>query len=558
MRNIALLLFIGVMALGVFFRFYLIQDIPPGLYPDEATNGNNAVEALRTGVFKVFYPENNGREGLFINLQAIAIWILGAEPWVLRLVSTIFATLTIAGLWLLARELSLSPLLPFFSSFFLATSYWHINFSRIGFRAILVPFFATFGMYWLLKALRNGKISSAALAGISIGLGFHTYIAFRFMPLVIAIPLIFYLIQWLKARSKLSVSIGRPIDTDKRSCVPCITALFILVALVTALPMGLYFLQNPEDFIGRSGQVSIFSGENPFYEFAKSNLLTLQMFFWNGDCNPRHNLACQPQLFWPVAAFFAIGFILSIAEILRWLKFRASDLEFRVFEPPLAAFALLSWFAFMMLPATLTREGLPHALRSLGLIPPVFLLAGWGAVFLWEKIKHYLETAEEDPLWIERKAQINRIKKEAALLLAFISILITVNTYRAYFVHFPNRIETQNAFSTDLLQIGKYLNTLPRETKKIVLVNLSGGFVRGIKAPAQTVMFVTDTFDEARRREKMVEYVHTLPEISITPGEKVSVLPLYSGDQRLIREIRQRFPALRPKITGDFIVFENK
>ena len=104
MQNKTLLLFIGVLIIGAFFRFYLIQEIPPGLYPDEAMNGNNAVEALSTGAFKVFYPENNGREGLFINMQAVAIRALGTEPWVLRLVSANFGTLTIAGLWLLARE----------------------------------------------------------------------------------------------------------------------------------------------------------------------------------------------------------------------------------------------------------------------------------------------------------------------------------------------------------------------------------------------------------------------------------------------------------------------
>src|SRR3990167_1256026 len=73
-------LLLSIIALGGFFRFFRIAEAPPGLYPDEAKNGNNALEALATGNFKVFYPENSGREGLFINLQAISLWLFGNEP----------------------------------------------------------------------------------------------------------------------------------------------------------------------------------------------------------------------------------------------------------------------------------------------------------------------------------------------------------------------------------------------------------------------------------------------------------------------------------------------
>src|SRR3989344_3088031 len=96
---------LGIIALGAFFRFYLITEIPLGLYPDEAMNGNNALEAIATGDFKFFYPENNGREGLFINIQALSLRAFGNEPWALRLVSALFGTLTILGIYLVTKEL---------------------------------------------------------------------------------------------------------------------------------------------------------------------------------------------------------------------------------------------------------------------------------------------------------------------------------------------------------------------------------------------------------------------------------------------------------------------
>ena len=537
MQNKTLLLFIGVLIIGAFFRFYLIQEIPPGLYPDEATNGNNAVEALSTGAFKVFYPENNGREGLFINLQAIAIRALGTEPWVLRLVSAIFGTLTIAGLWLLARELSLSPLLPFFSSFFLAASYWHINFSRIGFRAIMVPFFSVFTMYLLLRALRKGGILESVGAGILLGLGLNTYIASRFLPFVVAVPRLFFLWVWWKASAVASF------------CAPCLIALFLLGAIVASLPLGLYFIEHPGDFLGRGGQVSIFAGENPVYEFAKSNALTLQMFFWKGDCNQRHNFNCEPELHWPVAVFFLIGSALAIRGVVKFLKNRGMPKNDQA-----ASLMILAWFFFMLFPATLTREGLPHALRSIGLIPPVFLLAGWGATYLWEKIKSYLDGACEDPQWVERRAQINRIKKEFAVLMALLLIFIGVHAYRAYFVRFAHSIDTQNAFAADLVQIGRYINALPRETKKIVVVDTQDVIIRGVPAPAQTPMFISDTFGEEKRAAKNVTYVKSMDEIQLPPKDKVAVIPINTNP---LKELKKRFPGLRVKLQDGFVSLEN-
>lgn len=542
MRNKELAVLLIILAIGAFFRFYSITDIPPGLYPDEATNGNNAVEALETGAFKVFYPENNGREGLFINIQALSLWFFGKSPWALRIPSALFGTLTILGLYLLAKELFSvknrnTAAIPLLSSFFLATSYWHINFSRVGFRAIMVPFFSTFALYWLFKGLRTGKTSSIILAGIFTGLGFYTYISFRFLPFILLVPLVYYLWRW--RQEKIA---GVP-------CITCAIALFVFIVFVVALPIGFYFLQNPQDFLGRSGQVSIFSAEKPLYEFIKSNALTLQMFFWQGDCNPRHNFACQPELFWPVAIFFVFGFFLAIRSLTKEASMSKND--------GLASLTLLIWFIFMTLPATLTREGLPHALRSIGLIPPVFILAGWGAETVWNKIKHYLYTARVEIRYQKYWPQIERIKKEAAILTIVLFIFISFQAWRTYFVRFPERVDTYYSFAVDFVHIGEYINTRPNDVRKIVVVSYADIFIRGVQAPAQTIMFITNTFGEEKRRQKRIDYVHATEEISLAAGEKIAIIPMDYQNKNLLREIRKKFPELRQKIPGDFVSFEN-
>lgn len=547
---------IAIIGLAAFFRFFLITELPPGLYPDEAANGNNAAEAVRTLDFKIFYPENNGREGLFINLQAAAVAALGAEPWVLRMVSAVFGTLTVLGIYLLTKELfhpaiskpetliskqsqnpkdqnrfrdSRGEAMALLSAFLLATSYWHINFSRIGFRAILVPFFAVFGTYWLLKAIRTENVVSAIAAGIAIGLGFHTYIAFRFMPLVLAVPVVLALRSWW-------------IGSRPQRCVPCVVALVLFVTLTTALPIGFYFLGHPQDFVGRSGQVSIFSAHSPAREFLKSTTLTLGMFNIQGDCNPRHNLSCQRQLFWPVGILFLIGLCITIRDLLR-----------RPLSP--VPYTLSAWFLFMMLPATLTREGLPHALRSICLIPPVMIFAALGGWRLWQNAVGYIDRAMKSPRYAQCRGQLRRIRNELTLAAILLLIWIPVATYRDYFVRFANAQATQDAFAADLWFAGQYLTRLPAGVQKFVIVNLSGDDIRGVPAPAQTVMFATDTFGEAGRRTQHVIYVTRPEDIAVEPGHAAVIVPLNPKDETLLEAVWRQFPDLEERTVGDIKTF---
>ncbi len=576
-KNPGKALFLGltvfVLILGVFFRFYQIKEIPLGLYPDEAMNGTNAQEALATGTFKIFYPENNGREGLFINIQALSVWYFGNTPWALRGVSAVFGSLTVFGIWLLARELFLmkkkddekefltgilslagkKEIIPAIASFLLATSYWHINFSRIGFRAILVPFLSAFGMYFLLKGFRRGKILDFVWASIFIGLGFHTYIAFRLMPLVIALPIVWYLWKWWKTKnleSRISNELENKIQDSKSDiqdshyCTPCAIALFLLITFVTALPIGYYFLKHPADLIGRTGQVSVFAADSPIREFAKSNVATLGMFFVRGDCNARHNLPCAPELH-PIAAFFfASGIVAAF-----WTLWRSRGRSF----PHLL---LLWWAVVMTLPATLTREGLPHALRAIGMIPPVFILAGYGGYAFSRSILGILERAHAKFPDIQK--QIIRISREFSFLFLLVPLFIPAATYEQYFLRWVSKPDTYFAFATDLFHIGQFLNETPNEIHKYVIVNMAGTEVRGIPMPAQTVMYTTDTFRVEGQRSRNITYL--LPEaLDSIPedGNRILITPLNGSDSSLRARIKQKFPDFRESAPGDFIVYKN-
>ena len=168
-----------ILALAAFFRIWQIESLPPAVYPDEAMNGNDAISAVQTGDYQVFYPENNGREGFYINLIALSFKYFGVGIWQLKIISIFAGLLTIlAAAWLALRLFSgkKAQVISLLTAFFIATSFWHINFSRIGFRAIMAPFFLVWALYFLLRFYKNegsnfSQTLSAVFGGILFGYG---------------------------------------------------------------------------------------------------------------------------------------------------------------------------------------------------------------------------------------------------------------------------------------------------------------------------------------------------------------------------------------------------
>ncbi len=468
---------IGILALASFFRFYKLPSVHPGLYPDEAMNGNNALEAIKTNDFKIFYPENNGREGLFINIQALFLKFLlpengHPEPWMLKLPSAIFGILTVLGVFFLARELFRNyhgNKIALLSSFFLAVSFWHVNFSRIGFRAIMAPFFLTWGIYFLLLSFR--KLGSAKnrllplLAGTIYGLGFYSYIAYRATPILI---LAIMILSWLK-------------NKNIKRHILFASLCFIFASIITVLPLLNYFIKNPADFFGRTAQISIFNSPTLVKDLGLNILKTAAMFNFAGDYNWRHNIAGRPLLFWPVGILFLIGLFLSVKN------FRKN-------------FILLGWLIVAALPVVISNEGMPHALRAIIMAPPIFILAAWGGVKLYD--------------WF-----LNRNVAKKFLLAATSSLLafLVVESYWSYFLFWGKNQEVKNAFSENYLEIGRLVNSLPKNATKYVTVPPGGVTVRGVPMAAQTVMFITDTFLPEKQKEKNIYYINS-KNGSLPPG----------------------------------------
>lgn len=501
-------IFIAIVIIAVFFRFYQLDITPPGLWPDEAANGVDALKALDATDFsaeggpalgwKIFYPANNGREGLFINIQAISIGLFGAEAWALRLVSAIFGTLTVIGLYLLVRHIY-DWRTAAIAGFFLSVSFWHVNFSRIGFRAIMLPFILVWAFYFLWRGLRNGRFREFFIAGLIGGIGFYTYFSFRIVPLI---ALILFWNYW----SHLKTHYSHSKYEQTRNRMLRGFALLMLTVTIMALPLLFYFYTHPEDFLKREGRpISVFAQEEPLKELGSSVVKTLGMFNFAGDYNQRHNIPGWPQLSLPIGLLFAIGFL---RELNHWLK-RKTGL-------PAIALAkaghfstihtfLFSWFFIMLLPGFLSTEA-PHALRTIGVIPVVMIFAAHGFRWLINFVLRYHHVTDwhafaDKPIY----------KKESGLLLVLTIAIFLVSLgfleYSRYFIKWGSDPRLNNAFAQRYVDIANYLKVTGSDVPRYILVNEGDVLVDGVPNNAQTIKFLTRTHSQQCSVDNNIYYL---------------------------------------------------
>jgi 4-amino-4-deoxy-L-arabinose transferase-like glycosyltransferase len=511
---------IVILLLAGFLRSYNIENLPAGIYPDEAVNAADALHSLEVNHFKLFYENNQGREGLFINLQALALKTFGISIFALKLWSMIFGTLTVLSIYLLAKEIWQKRSIALISAYLTAVSYWAINFSRIGFRAIMVPFLLSFSFYFFFRGLRTKSLWSFAFSGGIFALGLHTYIAFRLAPIIF----VFFLIGLVLSYKNFFAIYAKH------------ALVFVLAAFVIASPMFLDFYHKPTHFFGRSNAVSIFSPNINHGNFwgTLSQTIGLSLIKYNfvGDQNWRHNYPPYPVLDPLTGIAFLAGFIYllfrTILLFIHRIKHEARNKELAI------NMLFLSWFFTMLMPEFLTDEGLPHALRSIGTIPVVILIATMPF------------------LWIEERWKQEQPGMKMLLLSAFFFLLVGMGIFNSvkYFVFYSNNPKQHDAFNENYKNMAMYLLTLPQGEKKYVFTQ-SGGILPENHLPiaAQPIAFLTYKKD-IRLSYIMPEQNSDIPlsEADFSTLENPSVIVLMDINDDFIKAIHRQFPKATDEI----------
>lgn len=497
-KNFYILFSFTIIIFAIIFRGWHLKQIPPGFWLDEAVNANEGIRLFQNREIQLFSEEYH-KESLYFYFIGISTKLLGEnQPWAARMPSVVFGILGVLGVFLLAKELFDFDV-GIFAAFLMAVSFWHTTFSRIAFRAIMVPVVCCFAFYFLIIAIKREKLIYYIFAGIISGIGFYTYFSYEIVPFIIVFSFPFFIL----AKRQNSTNMF----TTYKGLL-----LYLLVTVLVALPMGLFILENPTIFTLRPSDLSIFNLETPWQRLVLNLWKTLLMFTYKGDINPRHNLPGRPQITLPEGLFLGIGLIILALNL--YLGVRKKD-----WWKVATSILIISLWNGMLLPAIISFEGIPHALRTLGSVVPTYIMAALGLKFILLSLKEHLKFFPSRDLLIK-------------IGLIGILLWIALINFQDYFYTYPSVPEINAAFSVDSVNIGEYLNQLPHDVEKYVLVNPTNSSDSSEEIPfsAQTLFFITSK----EYKIKFISLSNNLSEIENKSGKFVIVPLEYDPDLRSI------------------------
>ena len=394
-------------AIGITLRVIQFRHIPTGLYHDEAFNGLDGQNTIK-GNIRLFYPANNGREPLFIWLIALSIKIWGASPFSVRFPALVLGILTLPACYVMTREL-FGQRIGVLATGVLAITLWAIHFSRIGFRATLLPPLTSFGVWQVARGIRTGRWWHWVLGGATAGVLIYTYISSRTAILPVAF---FVLYTWWRRRS-LSIPAVRD------------WLLFTITAAVLMTPFVLYTLFHWEQVFMRINDVySVFDSQEPGKMLLYNLVDRSKMFTFKGDPHYRHNFPLRPVFDPGLGAMFYVGLWLAI----------------RQFKHSYAAAFLLIWTTCMLLPTLLTDEYV-NFIRSMGELPFIAIYPAIGLDWTWEKISR------------------TKSKKWATVAVLAVLSFGLGSTIWHYFVRYPSLPEACYRFECAGVQMSAEINT---------------------------------------------------------------------------------------------------
>ncbi|RYG56587.1 hypothetical protein EON80_29210, partial [bacterium] len=212
-------------------------------------SGLEAERILREGYIGPYTPLALGQPTGPLYLTALSLRYFGSTIWAVRAVSALLGTITVGVLYLMLRRHSSGNsgqrrVVALLGAALLATSHWHLHFSRIGFPLITWPLCTLLAVWAMLEAARREQARWWCLAGFVLGSGIYSYNAHVVSILALGLWLLLYL-----ARLR-HVSVARRLAW---------LLLFSSMILLAATPMIRYALAPEHTYFEHTRVVSIFT-----------------------------------------------------------------------------------------------------------------------------------------------------------------------------------------------------------------------------------------------------------------------------------------------------------
>ena len=328
-------------------RFIGLEISPPGFYADESYGATQVICLWQTGadffgnrfpLFSISGPGEPIYSPTYLYGQLLWTSIFGYSIAVFRSYAALTTILTILFLYLYAKNL-LNSKTALYIVFVATVMPWSWQFSRIAWDPPLAPLFLMLGLW--VSTLKNTWWA----AGLPLGLAIYSY-----PPLRIIVPLLLLCIPGLSFKRKM-------------------VGLFVMS--LACIPLAIQ-LQD-ENFLSRSNMLTIWSSTfyNPYRHYSFVELIPIfwknwiahfspSFLFIKGENNLRHSIQSFGMLGWLELISFG-GLIYFV--LLKFLNHKSEALfsskQYRVLLIGLCGVCI------SLIPAALTNEASPHALRTI-------------------------------------------------------------------------------------------------------------------------------------------------------------------------------------------------
>ena len=352
-----------IMAAAAWFQFHDLSGVPSNPISDHAEEMLDMRDLLG-GRHGVFFWRNLGNGPLHFYWVAFLVKGLGLplNYLTLKTATAIFGLLGAPALFLLGRELG-GVWLGVAAAGFGAWSKWSVALARQGVEFIYPIPLTALVLWALLRYQRRGDRGSLLAAGAAIGIGLHTYLSFRIVPLLVALALGVALLDRRRQ--------GRRWRTVADGLLVAATSAILFLPVLKFAFLG----ENRSFFWSRiatrATAAEVALAGNPWRVFAGNLWNMAKAFHWKGSSTWTVLRGGEPFLDVVAGGLFFAGLVLALRLALggswRWATL-------------LAALFLLT------LPTTLAiayPEENPSLNRAGPALPVVFLLVGLAFAHLW-------------------------------------------------------------------------------------------------------------------------------------------------------------------------------
>ena len=183
---IDLAIIVSLTLLAVALRLWGLDSIPQGVHGDEAQYGRDAQRVLESGWIGVYTHSALGQPAGIAYVAAPGQALFGETALGARFSIAVFAAAAVPLAYALFRLLS-GRVVATIAAFLLATSLWHIHFSRVAYQPALLPTVELAVLLLWVLGLRIARPIWFAASGAVLGLGLYTYNVYPIFVIAFAI-----------------------------------------------------------------------------------------------------------------------------------------------------------------------------------------------------------------------------------------------------------------------------------------------------------------------------------------------------------------------------------